>query len=142
MALRLRWFIYTTRKNEVWVRVNSLLIELEQPEQLIFLYFHLDLLAIPIRVVPSQPLLGGFLEQMLLPGQTHLNRRGARTKEDAEQVVMAPTALEPLGFDAHPKCPLGLEQVEGYVTQHREVLSRVVGTRAVVVLSESYVQNP
>ncbi len=55
---------------------------------------------------------------------------------------MVPSTLETFGFDTYLNCFLLFEQVEGYVAQQGEVMGRVVGTGAVVVFSESYVQYP
>jgi hypothetical protein len=48
------------------------------------------------------------------------------SKKDLEKVIMAPPALEALGFDAYLEGFLRFEQVECYVPQDSEVLSRVV----------------
>lgn len=75
--------------------------------------------------------------QVYLTGQSHLN-----SAEDLEKVVVIPARLFPLGAGADFGQLVVLQEVEGDVAQHPEVLGGVAFAYPAFVFPECDVQYP
>jgi hypothetical protein len=75
--------------------------------------------------------------RILAAGPTHLN-----AVEDLEEIVSVPASPQPFGFDAQALGLLLLQEIEGDMPKHGEVLGSIARSDATLILVEGDIKEP